>query len=224
MSVKELFINNIAWAQKVKKDDPAFFQRLSLQHAPEYLWIGCSDSRVPANEIIGLMPGELFVHRNVANLVVHDDLNCLSVIQYAITDLKVKHVIVCGHYGCGGITASVKNQKLGTLVDNWLLNVDNVQNLHRASIEKNNTQERIIDQLCELNVIEQVANVSKTSIVSDAWSQGQKVTIHGWIYSMTNGLLSDLDINVSSAEDLKIQYTQAIDRINDRFKLSPENE
>ena len=148
----------------------------------------------------------------------------MSVIQYAITDLKVKHVIVCGHYGCGGITASVKNQKLGTLVDNWLLNVDNVQNLHRASIEKENTQERIIDQLCELNVIEQVANVSKTSIVSDAWSQGKKVTIHGWIYSMTDGLLSDLDMNISSAEDLKIEYTQTIHRINDRFKLSSKNE
>ena len=215
--VKELFINNVAWAQKVKRDDPAFFQRLSLQHAPEYLWIGCSDSRVPANEIIGLMPGELFVHRNVANLVVHDDLNCLSVIQYAIADLKVKHVIVCGHYGCGGVTASVKRQKLGTLVDNWLLNVQDVQNLHRGSIVKNNTQEQNIDQLCELNVIEQVTNVSRTSIVSDAWSQGQGVTVHGWIYSMTDGLLSDLDISVSSPEDLESKYITAIDGINDRY-------
>ena len=216
----ELFINNVKWAQKVKKDDPAFFQRLSIQHAPDYLWIGCSDSRVPANEIVGLMPGELFVHRNVGNLVVHSDLNCLSVIQYAVEDLKVKHVIVCGHYGCGGVTASVKNEKLGGLIDNWLLNVQDVQDVHRAAIDHSSQEKMIIDQVCELNVIEQVSNVARTSIVADAWNRGQELMIHGWIYGMKDGLLKDLDVNISNAEELRTKYNQAIDGINKSYSVS----
>lgn len=216
----ELFINNVKWAQKVKKDDPAFFQRLSIQHAPDYLWIGCSDSRVPANEIVGLMPGELFVHRNVGNLVVHSDLNCLSVIQYAVEDLKVKHVIVCGHYGCGGVTASVKNEKLGGLIDNWLLNVQDVQDVHRAAIDHNSQEKLIINQVCELNVIEQVSNVAMTSVVSDAWNRGQELMIHGWIYGMTDGLLKDLDVNISNAEELREKYNRAVNAINKSYSVS----
>ena len=216
----ELFVNNVEWAQKVKKDDPAFFQRLSIQHTPDYLWIGCSDSRVPANEIVGLMPGELFVHRNVGNLVVHSDLNCLSVIQYAVEDLKVKHVIVCGHYGCGGVTASVKNEKLGGLIDNWLLHVQDVQDVHRAAIDHNSQEKMIIDQVCELNVIEQVSNVARTSIVADAWNRGQELMIHGWIYGMKDGLLKDLDVNISNAEELRTKYNQAIDGINKSYSVS----
>jgi len=218
--VDELFINNVKWAQKVKKDDPAFFQRLSIQHAPDYLWIGCSDSRVPANEIVGLMPGELFVHRNVGNLVVHSDLNCLSVIQYAVEDLKVKHVIVCGHYGCGGVTASVKNEKLGGLIDNWLLNVQDVQDVHRAAIDHNSQEKLIINQVCELNVIEQVSNVAMTSVVSDAWNRGQELMIHGWIYGMTDGLLKDLDVNISNAEELREKYNRAVNAINKSYSVS----
>ena len=216
----ELFINNVKWAQKVKKDDPAFFQRLSIQHAPDYLWIGCSDSRVPANEIVGLMPGELFVHRNVGNLVVHSDLNCLSVIQYAVEDLKVKHVIVCGHYGCGGVTASVKNEKLGGLIDNWLLNVQDVQDVHRAAIDHSSQEKLIINQVCELNVIEQVSNVAMTSVVSDAWNRGQELMIHGWIYGMTDGLLKDLDVNISNAEELREKYNRAVNAINKSYSVS----
>jgi carbonic anhydrase len=218
--VDELFVNNVEWAQKVKKDDPAFFQRLSIQHTPDYLWIGCSDSRVPANEIVGLMPGELFVHRNVGNLVVHSDLNCLSVIQYAVEDLKVKHVIVCGHYGCGGVTASVKNEKLGGLIDNWLLHVQDVQDVHRAAIDHNSQEKMIIDQVCELNVIEQVSNVARTSIVADAWNRGQELMIHGWIYGMKDGLLKDLDVKISNAEELRTKYNQAIDGINKSYSVS----
>jgi carbonic anhydrase len=218
--VAELFVNNVEWAQKVKKDDPAFFQRLSIQHTPDYLWIGCSDSRVPANEIVGLMPGELFVHRNVGNLVVHSDLNCLSVIQYAVEDLKVKHVIVCGHYGCGGVTASVKNEKLGGLIDNWLLHVQDVQDVHRAAIDHNSQEKMIIDQVCELNVIEQVSNVARTSIVADAWNRGQELMIHGWIYGMKDGLLKDLDVKISNAEELRTKYNQAIDGINKSYSVS----
>jgi carbonic anhydrase len=218
--VDELFINNVKWAQKVKKDDPAFFQRLSIQHAPDYLWIGCSDSRVPANEIVGLMPGELFVHRNVGNLVVHSDLNCLSVIQYAVEDLKVKHVIVCGHYGCGGVTASVKNEKLGGLIDNWLLNVQDVQDVHRAAIDHSSQEKLIINQVCELNVIEQVSNVAMTSVVSDAWNRGQELMIHGWIYGMTDGLLKDLDVNISNAEELREKYNRAVNAINKSYSVS----
>ena len=166
------------------------------------------------------MPGELFVHRNVGNLVVHSDLNCLSVIQYAVEDLKVKHVIVCGHYGCGGVTASVKNEKLGGLIDNWLLNVQDVQDVHRAAIDHSSQEKLIINQVCELNVIEQVSNVAMTSVVSDAWNRGQELMIHGWIYGMTDGLLKDLDVNISNAEELREKYNRAVNAINKSYSVS----
>ena len=218
--MEELFVNNVEWAEKVKKDNPDFFRGLSEEHAPEYLWIGCSDSRVPANEIIGLMPGELFVHRNVANLVVHSDLNCLSVIQLAVENLKVKHVIVCGHYGCGGVTASVSNQKLGGLIDNWLLSVKDVEYLHRASIDYSSQEKEIISQVCELNVIEQAVNVSMTSVVLDAWNRGQELVIHGWIYNMADGLLKNLGVNISNVEEMRSQYNSAIESSNRRYSGS----
>ncbi len=218
--MEELFVNNVEWAEKVKKDNPDFFRGLSEEHAPEYLWIGCSDSRVPANEIIGLMPGELFVHRNVANLVVHSDLNCLSVIQLAVENLKVKHVIVCGHYGCGGVTASVSNQKLGGLIDNWLLSVKDVEYLHRASIDYSGQEKKTINQVCELNVIEQAVNVSMTSVVLDAWNRGQELVIHGWIYNMADGLLKNLGVNISNVEEMRSQYNSAIESSNRRYSGS----
>ena len=218
--MEELFVNNVEWAEKVKKDNPDFFRGLSEEHAPEYLWIGCSDSRVPANEIIGLMPGELFVHRNVANLVVHSDLNCLSVIQLAVENLKVKHVIVCGHYGCVGVTASVSNQKLGGLIDNWLLSVKDVEYLHRASIDYSGQEKKTINQVCELNVIEQAANVSMTSVVLDAWNRGQELVIHGWIYNMADGLLKNLGVNISNVEEMRSQYNSAIESSNRRYSGS----
>ena len=218
--MEELFVNNVEWAEKVKKDNPDFFRGLSEEHAPEYLWIGCSDSRVPANEIIGLMPGELFVHRNVANLVVHSDLNCLSVIQLAVENLKVKHVIVCGHYGCGGVTASVSNQKLGGLIDNWMLSVKDVEYLHRASIDYSGQEKKTINQVCELNVIEQAVNVSMTSVVLDAWNRGQELVIHGWIYNMADGLLKNLGVNISNVEEMRSQYNSAIESSNRRYSGS----
>lgn len=214
--MKELFEKNVAWAQAVKQEDPTFFEQLSKQQAPEYLWIGCSDSRVPANEIVGLMPGELFVHRNVANMVVHTDLNCLSVIQYAVEFLQVKHVIVCGHYGCGGIKASVERKRLG-LIDNWLLNVQDVQYIHQAYPSADKDTHGVINQVCELNVAEQVVNVCKTNIIKDAWARGQEVTIHGWIYGIADGLLQDLGVNISAPSEIRAKYHQAIQAINQRY-------
>ena len=190
-TLKPLFDNNLAWATAVKKEDPTFFTRLSKQQSPEYLWIGCADSRVPATQIAGMHPGEIFVHRNIANLVVHTDLNCLSVIQYAVEVLKVEHIIVCGHYGCGGIEAALKNQDNG-LIDNWLQHVKNVMRLHAEKFD-GLTHEEQWDLLCELNVQEQVTNVCNTSIVQNAWKQGQNLFVHGWIYSIEDGLLRDLD-------------------------------
>ena len=214
--MKELFEKNVAWAQAVKESDPEFFEQLSKQQAPEYLWIGCSDSRVPANEIVGLMPGELFVHRNVANMVVHSDLNCLSVIQYAVEYLKVKHVIVCGHYGCGGVKASVEKQRLG-LIDNWLLNIQDVQYIHQAYPSEVKDSVDVIDQVCELNVTEQVVNVCKTNIIKDAWERGQKVTVHGWIYSIADGLLKDLGVNIKNPEEIRSKYHSAVEAIKKRY-------
>jgi carbonic anhydrase len=214
--MKELFEKNVAWAQAVKEEDPTFFEQLSKQQAPEYLWIGCSDSRVPANEIVGLMPGELFVHRNVANMVVHTDLNCLSVIQYAVEFLKVKHVIVCGHYGCGGVKASVERKRLG-LIDNWLLNVQDVQYIHQAYPSADHDTSGVINKVCELNVAEQVVNVCKTNIIKDAWARGQEVTIHGWIYGIADGLLQDLGVNISKPSEIRAKYHQAIKAINERY-------
>ncbi|MDF1644630.1 MAG: carbonate dehydratase [Pseudomonadales bacterium] len=196
-----LFENNQKWAKRILEQKPGFFEELSQQQAPEFLWIGCSDSRVPANEIVGLMPGELFVHRNVANLVVHTDMNCLSVLQFAIDVLKVKHVIVCGHYGCGGINAALDGNSHG-LIDNWLNNIRDL--IHRKADELNgiDDSEQRQDRLCELNVINQVTNVARTTIVKDAWNRGQKVSIHSWVYGLSDGLIRDLGLTLSSIDDL----------------------
>ena len=195
--LNDLFANNRAWAAEITRQDPEFFARLTRQQAPQYLWIGCSDSRVPANEIVGLLPGELFVHRNVANVVVHTDLNCLSTMQYAVDVLKVRHIIVCGHYGCGGVLAALRDDRFG-LVDNWLRHVQDVRGKHRAQLESLPTETARHDRLCELNVAEQVLNVSQTTVVRDAWARSQPLTIHGVIYGLIDGLLRDLGIGVSA--------------------------
>lgn len=200
--LNHLFLNNRAWADGIRRQDPEFFERLSRQQSPAYLWIGCSDSRVPANEIVGLLPGELFVHRNVANVVVHTDLNCLSVIQFAVDVLHVQHIIVCGHYGCGGVFAALGGQQLG-LIDNWLRHVQDVREKHRSELDSIGTEVLRHDRLCELNVVEQVTHVCQTSIVQGAWSRGQPLSIHGWIYSIGNGLLKDLGICITSAAELR---------------------
>jgi carbonic anhydrase len=197
----ELFASNRAWARSLTERDPDFFLRLSHQQAPEFLWIGCSDSRVPANEIVGLLPGELFVHRNVANVVVHADLNCLSVIQYAVEVLAVKHVIVCGHYGCGGVRAAIDGGQHG-LIDNWLRHVQDVARQHGRELDHAGTLEARVDRLCELNVIEQARNVAHTTVVQDAWRRGQAVSVHGWIYGVSDGLLKDLDVCFTCPSDL----------------------
>jgi carbonic anhydrase len=208
-NLEHLFEQNRFWAKSICADDPDFFKKLSRQQFPEYLWIGCSDSRVPANEIVNLLPGEMFVHRNVANVVVHSDLNCLSVMQYAVDVLKVKHVMVVGHYGCGGVTAALRNQKLG-LVDNWLRHVQDVRHKHAAKLESFTTENSLIEKLCELNVIEQVVNVVQTTIVQDAWRRGQNLSIHGWIYGLHNGHLQNLKIGVSQPDDLAETYNAAL--------------
>src|SRR5436305_4501622 len=189
--IKELFDNNRAWASRVTRQDPEFFLRLSAQQAPVYLWIGCADSRVPANEIVGLAPGEMFVHRNIANVVVHADLNCLSVLQFGVDVLKVQHVVVCGHYGCGGVGAALRDDRLG-LVDNWLRHVQDVRWKHQQELQRISAEDERHNRLCELNVIEQVVNVSQTTIVRDAWARGQQLEVHGWIYDVRDGLLRDL--------------------------------
>ncbi|WP_020677501.1 carbonate dehydratase [Geopsychrobacter electrodiphilus] len=197
-TLKHLLDSNFVWAESIKKNDPTFFTRLSKQHSPEYLWIGCSDSRVPANQITNLQPGEVFVHRNIANVVVHTDLNCLSVIQFAVEVLEVKHIIVCGHYGCGGIKAALENQEHG-LIDNWLRHVKDVIRFNEAKFD-GLTHNKQLDLLCELNVKEQVKNISNTTIVKNAWKQGKELSVHGWIYSLKNGILKDLDTCFSSAD------------------------
>jgi carbonic anhydrase len=199
--LNSLFKRNKAWAKGMVEENPNFFADLSIQQTPDYLWIGCADSRVPANQVVDLKPGEVFVHRNIANVVVHTDLNCLSVIQYAINVLEVKHIIVCGHYGCGGVKAAFQNQELG-LIDNWLRHIKDVYRIHREEIDAQPSERERIDMLCEKNVIEQVANVCHTSLVQQAWRQNQDLTIHGWIYSIENGLLKSLDTEVSDAGDL----------------------
>ena len=199
--LKPLFENNRQWASKIKESDPDFFTRLSKQQHPEYLWIGCSDSRVPANQIVDLAPGEIFVHRNIANLVIHTDLNCLSVIQYAVEVLKVKHIIVCGHYGCSGVKAAVDNHEHG-LIDNWLRNIKDVYRLHQEKIDALQTEKDRLNLLCELNVVEQVANVCHTTIVQGAWKGGQELTVHGWAYSIEDGILKDLNVCVSNSIDI----------------------
>ena len=211
ISLPDLFENNRAWARSILERQPDFFASLSAQQNPSYLWIGCSDSRVPANEIVGLMPGELFVHRNVANVVVHTDLNCLSVLQYAVDVLAVKHVIVCGHYGCGGIRAAYLKLTLG-LIDNWLRHVQDVRERHDSRLAPLATDEQRIARLCELNVVEQVRHVCETTIVRDAWQRGQQLTVHGWIYDVQDGLLRDLAITAANADQLATAYERATGR------------
>ena len=197
--LKHLFDQNRAWAEDVRARTPEFFTKLSQQQSPEFLWIGCSDSRVPANEIVRMLPGEIFVHRNVANVVVHSDLNCLSCMQYAVEVLRVKHIIVCGHYGCGGVQAAMENRTLG-LIDNWLRHVQDVQGKHAARLNLVAPEQKLA-RLCELNVIEQVMNVTQTTVVRGAWERGQELTVHGWIYSLDDGLLRDLKMGASGADE-----------------------
>lgn len=203
--LQNLFDNNRRWAEKMKKLDPDFFDKLAHQQKPEYLWIGCSDSRVPANEIVGLLPGELFVHRNVANVVEHSDMNCLAVLQYAVDVLKVKHIIVCGHYGCGGVQAALQTRELG-LIDNWIRRIKDIAQLNQDELGALAGQTERVDRLCELNVIAQVANISHTTIVQRAWSQGRDLVVHGWIYSVANGILKDLRIAVKGQTQIPEIY------------------
>jgi carbonic anhydrase len=205
MTLKHLFENNRSWAERMLAQEPAFFDKLAHLQNPEYLWIGCSDSRVPANQITGLQPGEVFVHRNVANVVVHTDLNCLSVMQFAVDVLKVKHIIVCGHYGCGGVRAALTGERLG-LIDNWLRHIQDVRDKHAGLLAQLN-DEAAVNRLCELNVIEQVVNVARTTILRDAWQRGQSVTVHGWIYGLSNGQLRDLGISIDALD--AVDATQA---------------
>lgn len=211
-SLDNLLERNRDWADRVIKEDPGFFERLSQQQAPEYLWIGCSDSRVPANQIIDMAPGEVFVHRNIANVVVHTDLNCLSVIQFAVDVLKVKHILVVGHYGCGGVHAALHRKRVG-LADNWIRHVSDVADKHDASLSTFEDQELQLDRLCELNVLEQVVKVCQTTIVRDAWIRGQSLAVHGWVYTLRDGRVHDLGINVDAIDRLAAEYPPALDRI-----------
>lgn len=206
-SLSHLFTNNRQWAQKTTQNEPSFFSKLAEQQSPEYLWIGCADSRVPANELIGLQPGEVFVHRNIANIIVPSDLNCLSVLQYAVDVLKVKHVIICGHYGCGGVAAAFHNRRVG-LVDNWLRHIHDTKAKYHALLSTTDEKANL-DRLCELNVIDQVFSAAQTTIIQDAWARGQSVTVHGWVYDLHDGLLHSLGLEVSSADDLQ-QQSQAV--------------
>jgi carbonic anhydrase len=211
-SLTHLFDQNQAWAKSIKQRDPEFFAKLSRQQSPEYLWIGCSDSRVPANEIIGLLPGEVFVHRNIANVVVHADLNALSVIQFAVDMLKVKHIMVVGHYGCGGVNAVLRCQRVG-LADNWLRHVQDVKVKHDNCLCRLSDDTERSARLCELNVIEQVANVCATTVVQDAWARGQALTVHGWVYGLRDGLIRDLKTSVSSADEASAVYKMAVESL-----------
>jgi len=206
--LKRLLDQNKRWAGNIKANDPEFFQTLAKQQSPSFLWIGCSDSRVPATQLVGTMPGEMFVHRNVANVVVHTDFNCLSVMQYAVDVLKVDHIIVCGHHGCGGVRAAMENSQLG-LIDNWLRHVQDVMHEHEE-LFANLDDEKRLDRLCELNVIEQVLNVGRTTIVQGAWRRGQELVVHGWIYGLGDGLLRDLGVSIDNAEGLAAAYRGAI--------------
>ena len=210
--LQDLFEHNRSWAAQTVRDKPTFFTDLLAQQNPRYMWIGCSDSRVPANQITGLAPGEVFVHRNVANVVVPTDLNCLSTIQYAVDMLKVEHLMVVGHYGCGGVQAALSNVRVG-LADNWLRHIKDVRDRHAVLIERTPTAQRL-DVLCELNVIEQVMNVAQSTVVQDAWARGQDLTLHGWIYGLRDGLLQDLRMTVDRQVDLDDVYAQAIQRVD----------
>jgi len=213
-NLPELFRNNRDWAERIARSDPGFFEKLARQQSPQYLWIGCSDSRVPANDIVGLLPGELFVHRNIGNLVVHTDLNCLSVMQFAVDVLRVGHIIVCGHYGCSGVRAALMKERHG-LADNWLRHIEDVQQQHAARLAELPESKRP-ERLCELNVIEQVSNVCRSSILEDAWSRGQRVAVHGWIYDIHDGLLRDLDTTVSALAETPIAYERALINLLER--------
>ncbi|HEV7860335.1 MAG TPA: carbonate dehydratase [Pyrinomonadaceae bacterium] len=207
--LRNLLENNRAWAAEIKAQDPEFFPTLAKQQSPSYLWIGCSDSRMPATHLVGLKPGELFVHRNVANVVVHTDFNCLSVIQFAVDVLKIEHIIVCGHYGCGGVQAAMQNLKLG-LIDNWLRHVQDVMLSHQTLLSKIDDEGQRLDRLCELNVIEQVLSVGRTTVVQNAWERGQELAVHGLIYSLDDGLLRDLQIRIANRDDLSAANEESV--------------
>ena len=209
--LKRLIDQNREWAEGIKASDPDFFQTLAKQQSPTFLWIGCADSRVPATQLVGMMPGEMFVHRNVANVVVHTDFNCLSVMQYAVDVLKVDHIIVCGHHGCGGVKAALENSQLG-LIDNWLRHVQDVVRDHESELMQIADDEKRLERLCELNVIEQVLNVARTTIVQSAWERGQELVVHGWIYGLEDGLLRDLGVSIDNGEGLAAAYQSAIGR------------
>ena len=206
--LSELLDKNRAWAAEMTRQDSEFFKRLARQQAPQYLWIGCSDSRVPANQIVDLPPGEMFVHRNVANVVVHTDLNCLSTIHFAVEVLRVSHIIVCGHYGCGGVLSALRDDKLG-LIDNWLRHVQDVRWKHQTQLDALATEGHRHNRLCELNVIEQVVNVAQTTVVRDAWARGHALAVHGWIYDIRDGLLRDLDVCVTQPGDVATRFEAA---------------
>src|SRR5690554_572359 len=207
-SLDYLFADNTRWAEDIKKEDPEFFNKLAQQQKPEFLWIGCADSRVPANEIVGLLPGELFVHRNVANLVIQTDLNCLSVLQYAVEYLQVKHIIVTGHYGCGGVKAAMETKQLG-MIDYWVRSIRDVYFNHQEEMQSICDEAERIDRLCELNVEQQVANVAHTNIVQNAWKRGQSVTIHGWVYSICDGIIRQITTPIKSIEQVTERYRMA---------------
>jgi carbonic anhydrase len=213
--LNELLESNKAWADGVRAEDPGFFERLSAQQAPKYLWIGCSDSRVPANQILGLAPGEVFVHRNIANVVVHTDLNCLSTIQFAVDLLKVEHILVVGHYGCSGVHASMTGARVG-LADNWLRHIGDVAAKHSDWLEGSQLESLRHARLCELNVIEQVSNVCQTTVIEDAWARGQQVSVHGWIYGLHDGRVRDLGIDVEALADLQPAYERALSNVGRR--------
>jgi len=217
--LKHLFDKNRQWSEGIRRDDPEFFQRLSRLQEPEYLWIGCSDSRVPANQIAGLLPGEVFVHRNVANQVVHSDLNCLSVLQYGVDALRVKHILVVGHYGCGGVKAAHLNLRLG-LVDNWLRHIQDVKQKHAAQLVPITDDKALVDRLCELNVIEQMANVCRTTLVQDAWDRGQNLSVHGWVYGIEDGLLREMGVAASSRDEAAAVYFDTVDNIGKKSRES----
>lgn len=220
MKLDHLLKKNRDWSDRIHREDPEFFSRLSRQQAPEYLWIGCSDSRVPANQIIDMQPGEVFVHRNIANVVVHTDLNCLSVIQFSVDVLKVKHILVVGHYGCGGVQAALLGHRVG-LADNWLRHVTDVADKHTNSLLTTYGNQARHDRLCELNVLEQVVNVSQTTVLKDAWARGQNVTVHGWVYSLQNGRVNDLGLDVDSIDVLPSLYTAALARVEAAKPANP---
>ena len=217
--LRDLLDQNRQWAEGVEASKPGFFTNLLAQQAPQYLWIGCADSRVPANEILGLLPGDVFVHRNIANVVVHSDLNALSVMQYAIDELHVRHIMVVGHYGCGGVTAALHNRRIG-LADNWLRHVQDVRNKHRAFLEARADDESRLQALCELNVLEQALNVCKTTVVQDAWARDQSVVVHGWVYGLHNGLLEDLTMTVRTGADVEPAYDRALAALQARFAVA----